>query len=266
MSVWEAIVLGLVQGLTEFLPVSSSGHLELAKAILGVQTADDLTFTVILHGATVLSTIVVLWRELANLIVGFFRFKWNAEMQYIVKLLLSMVPIAIVGVFFRDEVETLFSGNILLVGSMLLVTAALLYFASRVPMQGASGSRQPSYLSALVMGVGQAVAALPGLSRSGTTISMGILSGTSRKEAAKFSFLMVLPPIIGANLLDIFDGQLAQSSVSSGAMLAGFLAAFVSGLFACKAMISFVQRKGLLGFSIYCLVVGLIAVGYALFF
>lgn len=262
MSIWEAIVLGLVQGLTEFLPISSSGHLELAKAILGVEAANDLTFTVVVHGATVLSTIVVLWRELLKLITGFFRFRWNDEMRYVVKLLISMVPIAFVGFFFRGEVETLFSGNILLVGSMLLLTALLLFFASRVPMQGAV--KQPTYISALIMGVGQAAAALPGLSRSGTTISLGILSGTSRRDAAKFSFIMVLPPIIGANLLDLFNGSLAASVVPNSALIAGFLAAFISGVFACKAMLSFVQRKGLLGFAIYCLIVGSIAVVYGL--
>lgn len=263
MSVWEAIVLGLVQGLTEFLPISSSGHLELAKAILGIEAADDLTFTVLVHGATVLSTIVVLWRDLLKLLVGLFRFKWNDETQYIVKLVLSMVPIAIVGFFFRSEVETLSTGNIFLVGVMLLLTAVLLLFASKAPSR--CGGKQPTYLSALLMGVGQAVATLPGLSRSGTTISVGILSGTSRKDAAKFSFLMVLPPIIGANLLDLFDGNLAASNLSTGVLIAGFLTAFISGVFACRAMLSFVQRKGLRGFAIYCLIVGHIAVFYGLF-
>ena len=264
MSIWEAIVLGIVQGLTEFLPVSSSGHLELAKSILGVEAADDITFTIVVHGATVLSTIVVLWRELMRLLQGVFRFRWNQQMQYVMKLIVSMIPIAIVGFFFRKQVESLFVSNILLVGAMLLLTALLLYFASRVPM-GKEG-KQPSFLAALIMGVGQAVAVLPGLSRSGTTISMGILSGVSRAEAAKFSFLMVLPPIIGANLLDIVDGDLAASAVSGNALLAGFLAAFISGVLACRAMISLVQRRGLRGFALYCLVVGIIALGYALFF
>lgn len=264
MSIWEAIVLGIVQGLTEFLPVSSSGHLELAKSILGVEAADDITFTIVVHGATVLSTIVVLWRELMRLLQGVFRFRWNQQMQYVMKLIVSMIPIAIVGFFFRKQVESLFVSNILLVGAMLLLTALLLYFASRVPM-GKEG-KQPSFLAALIMGVGQAVAVLPGLSRSGTTISMGILSGVSRAEAAKFSFLMVLPPIIGANLLDILDGELAASAVPGSALLAGFLAAFISGVLACRAMISLVQRRGLRGFALYCLVVGIIALGYALFF
>lgn len=278
MSVWEAIVLGLVQGLTEFLPISSSGHLELAKALLGVEAADDLTFTVVVHGATVLSTIVVLWRELLKLLLGLlhfkkdaqtryiftrFKVKWNDETLYIVKLALSMLPIAVVGFFFRSEVETLFAGNIFLVGVMLLFTAVLLLFASKAPMR--SDDKPPTYLSALLMGVGQAVATLPGLSRSGTTISVGILSGTSRKNAAKFSFLMVLPPIIGANLLDLFDGHLAASSLSAGALIAGFLTAFISGVFACKAMLSLVQRRGLRGFAVYCLIVGHIAVMYGLF-
>lgn len=278
MSVWEAIVLGLVQGLTEFLPISSSGHLELAKAILGVEAADDLTFTVVVHGATVLSTIVVLWRELLKLFLGVVRFKREARMRsifkrfhvkcndetlYVVKLVLSMIPIAIVGLFFRSEVETLFTGNIFLVGVMLLLTAVLLVFASKAPAR--SEGKQPSYLSALLMGVGQAAAALPGLSRSGTTISVGVLSGTSRRDAAKFSFLMVLPPIIGANLLDLFDGRLAESVIPAAALVAGFLTAFISGVLACRAMLSLVQRKGLRGFAIYCLIVGHIAVMYGLF-
>lgn len=264
MSIWEAILLGIVQGLTEFLPISSSGHLELAKALLGVEAVDDMTFTIVVHGATVLSTIVVLWREILKLLVGFFRFEWNAETKYVVKLFLSMIPIAIVGFLFRNELEVLFNGNILLVGSMLLVTSLLLFFASRVPM--CKGGKQPSYLSVFIMGLGQAVAALPGLSRSGTTVSMGILSGTARREAAQFSFLMVLPPIIGMNILDVFDGKFAMSAVPRMALLAGFFAAFISGVLACKAMLSLVQRKGLRGFAVYCLIVGLIAVGYALFF
>lgn len=259
MTIWQAIVLGIVQGLTEFLPVSSSGHLELFRVLLGVELEENLTFTVILHGATVLSTICALWREIWQLIKGFFRFRWNEETQYIVKILISMIPIGLVGLFFRDQVESLFSGNILLVGSMLLLTGILLYVSSRAEMRDESTSA-PSYLSALIMGIGQAFAALPGLSRSGTTISLGILSGTSRASAARFSFLMVLPPIIGMNLLDMLGGGYRIEAGQGAAYALGALVAFITGYIACRAMLTLVRRKGLRVFALYCLCVGIVAV------
>lgn len=256
MSIWQAIILGLIQGLTEFLPVSSSGHLELGRTLLGLEAEDNLLFTVVVHGATVLSTIVALWPEIVKLLRGLFAFKWNWETQYIAKLLLSMVPIAIVGFLFKDTIESFFTGNIVLVGSMLLLTAVLLgltYFVGNRP------GHAPTYGSALLMGVGQALAALPGLSRSGTTISVGLLAGVDKKEAAQFSFLMVLPPIIGMNLLDLLSGEVASSAIGGAALVAGAATAFITGYFACRWMIRLVQRGKLIWFALYCAVVGAIA-------
>lgn len=270
MDVLQAIILGLIQGLTEFLPVSSSGHLEIGKAIMGLEANAPLGFTLLLHGATLLSTLVTLWREIWGLCTGFFKFGKSWEFSYVLKIVVSMLPIALVGLLFRAQVEELFKGNLLLVGCMLLLTAVLLFLAYRLPgllrarRQAAAPAGGVSYCAALLMGVGQAFAALPGLSRSGTTISLGLLGGLKQEEAARFSFLMVLPPIIGANILDLLDPSTSLQGLSLAALMAGFLTAFLSGYVACRLMLKVIRRKGFLGFSIYCAIVGAIAIIYAL--
>ena len=266
MTVWQAIILGVLQGATEFLPVSSSGHIELGKVLLGVDAESDMAFTIALHGATVLSTIVALWPEIWQLLRGVFRFRWNDEMQYLVKIVLSMVPVALVGLLAKDYVESLFNGNLLVVGLSLLVTALLLWLASRggEGQKESAGSvyslqRQPSYLAAFVMGVGQAFAVLPGLSRSGTTISLGLCMRADRRGVAQFSFLMVLPPIIGMNILEAMHG-FGEMTLGTAPLLAGVLSAFLVGYAACRWMIALVRRGRLGWFALYCAVVGGITV------
>ena len=257
MGILEAIILGIVQGLTEFLPVSSSGHLMLASEILNtdLSSADDLTFSRTLHAATVLSTIVVLWREVAKLLKGLFSRTFNEEQAYILKIVVSMVPIAIVGFFLMDYIEVAFS-SVLFVGVMLLVTACLLTFAYKAkPRQKA----EISYRDAFIIGVAQAFASLPGLSRSGTTIATGLLLGNKKESVAQFSFLMVLPPILGNALLDIVKGNFG-GGVEMWPLLAGFAAAFVTGCLACKFMIEIVKRGKLIWFAAYCAVVGVVAI------
>ena len=259
----EALILGIIQGLTEFLPVSSSGHLEIGKAIMGVEATDSLIFTVVVHGATVLSTIVVFRKEIWELIQGFFKFQMNEETHYIFKIAVSMIPVGIVGLFFKDYVESLFTGNILLVGSMLILTSALLAFTYYAKPR----DKKISYKDAFIIGVAQAIAVIPGISRSGSTISTGLLLGNSKERTARFSFLMVLIPIIGANLKDILDGSMSgTSTIGTLPLVIGFLAAFISGLLACTWMINIVKRGKLVYFAIYCLIIGLIAVSWALFF
>lgn len=259
----EALILGIIQGLTEFLPVSSSGHLELGKAIMGVEATDSLIFTVVVHGATVLSTIVVFRKEIWELIQGFFRFQMNEETHYIFKIAVSMIPVGIVGLFFKDYVESLFTGNILLVGGMLIFTSVLLAFTYYAKPR----DKKISYKDAFIIGLAQAVAVIPGISRSGSTISTGLLLGNNKERTARFSFLMVLVPIMGANVKDILDGSMASSSsVGSLPLAIGFVAAFVSGLLACTWMINIVKRGKLIYFAAYCLIIGLIAVSWALFF
>lgn len=259
----EAIILGIIQGLTEFLPVSSSGHLELGKAILGVEAKESLNFSIVVHGATVLSTIVVFRKEIWELIVGLFKFKWNNETDYIAKIAVSMIPVLIVGVFFKDQVESLFDGNIMFVGIMLIITATLLAFTYYAKQR----SKDISYKDAFIIGIAQALAVLPGLSRSGSTISTGLLLGNNKEKTAKFSFLMVLVPIIGANLLDILKGTMtSDTAVAAPELIIGFIAAFISGLLACSWMINIVKKGKLIYFAIYCLIVGLVAVSYSLFF
>ncbi|MEZ5195860.1 MAG: undecaprenyl-diphosphate phosphatase [Bacteroidales bacterium] len=263
MGWFEALVLGIVQGLTEFLPVSSSGHLEIGKVILGVNAEKSLTYTVVVHGATVMSTIVVFRNDIWKLLKGLFEFKWNEETKYIFKLMVSMIPVAILGFTFADEVEMLFNGNLLLVGSMLLVTALLLTFSFYVRRK----ERAITFADSFVIGIAQALAVLPGISRSGSTISTGLMLGNKKDGIARFSFLMVLVPIIGANLKDLMDGKLTDDSgVGIGALIIGFFAAFISGLLACKWMIGIVKKGKLIYFAIYCFIIGLGAVSYGLFF
>lgn len=257
----EALILGIIQGLTEFLPVSSSGHLELGKAILGVNAEKSLIFTVVVHGATVLSTIVVFYRDIWQLLRGLFAFRWNEETQYIAKIFLSMVPVIFLGLFFKEEIEQFFTGNVLFVGSMLIITSLLLMSTYIVK----TNERKISFVDSFVIGIAQAFAVLPGISRSGSTISTGLLLGNRKANIARFSFLMVLIPIIGANFKDIYDGSAqAADGVGGFALLVGFIAAFVSGLLACKWMIGIVKKGKLVYFAIYCFIIGSAAVVYSL--
>lgn len=260
MDVIDAIILGIVQGLTEFLPVSSSGHLELGKAILGDQSIpeESLLFTVVLHFATALSTIVVFRREVLEIFKGLFQFKWNDEAQFSVKIIISMIPATLIGLFMEEQLELFFGGMIQLVGFMLVVTALLLYFADR-----ARDTDNPvSYWNAFIIGISQAIAILPGISRSGATISTSVLLGVDKTRAARFSFLMVVPLIFGKILKDILSGELSMQSEGIITMSIGFIAAFIAGLAACTWMIQLVKRSKLTYFAIYCLIVGIIAITF----
>ena len=258
MSIFEAIILGIVQGLTEFLPVSSSGHIELGTVLLNIQTKDNLLFSVVVHCATALSTMVVFRKDIASLISGIFRWDKDA-LAFVGKILLSMVPVGFVGLFFREEVKSFFGGNVLLVGFMLWVTALLLAMTYYAKKQGGA----VTYGKAFLIGVAQALAIMPGLSRSGATIASGLLIGVEKEKAARFSFLMVLIPILGASFLEIMNfikAPEAHESMSSVILVIGFLAAFVSGLLACQWMIGIVKRGKLIYFAIYCFIVGTIAI------
>ena len=257
----EALILGLVQGLTEFLPVSSSGHLEIGKVLLNIEVKEDLVFTVMVHFATVLSTITVFFQDIRKLFAGLFRFQWNEETRYISKILISMVPVLIVGILFREEVESLFTGNLLLVGGALIVTALLLVSTQLVR----PGTRKIPFLDAFLMGIAQAIATIPGISRSGATISTGLLLKNDRSEVAQFSFLMVLLPIIGAALLDMLTmkSSTASAGISASSLIVGFVAAYLSGYLACRWMISLVKRGNLYWFAIYCAAVGIISIIFA---
>ena len=276
MEWFKAVLLGLLQGLTEFLPVSSSGHLEIGKALLGVETTDDLLFTTMVHAATVLSTIIVFRKEIFDLLKGFFcgLKDWkiqkneagrkvlvcNDQTDYLLKMVVSMLPILVVGLFFKDQVESLF-GSIQVVGVALVVTALLLFFSDYASRPGRKSifpvneyRNGISYWQAFAVGLGQAFAVVPGLSRSGTTISTGLISGVRREVIAQFSFLMVLVPILGETLLEIVGGEFGSSSVGALALVLGFISAFLSGLFACKVMVALVKKAKLSWFALYCLV------------
>ena len=270
MEWFEAVLLGLIQGLTEFLPVSSSGHLEIGKVLLGVEATDDLLFTTMVHAATVLSTIVVFRKQIWDLLKGFFCglkglrvekgvLVCNEQTDYLLKMVVSMIPVFVVGVFFKDQVESLF-GSITVVGVALVMTALLLFFSDYASRPGhksifpANTYRNGiSYWQALAVGLGQAFAVIPGLSRSGTTISTGLICGVKREVMAQFSFLMVLVPILGETFLEIVGGEFGASSVGALPLVLGFVSAFVSGLFACKVMIALVKRARLSWFALYCL-------------
>ena len=260
MDIIDAIILGIIQGLTEFLPVSSSGHLELGKAILGDSTLpeESLLFTVVLHFATALSTIVVFRKDIFDILKGLFQFKWNEETQFSVKIILSMIPAVIIGLFFEEQLESLFGGNILLVGMMLIITALLLWLADK-----AKDTQKPvSYSNAYTIGIAQAIAMLPGISRSGATISTSVLLGNDKSKAARFSFLMVVPLIFGKIAKDLLSGEITTESGNFTALSIGFVAAFISGLIACTWMIKLVKKSKLSWFAIYCLIVGIIAVSF----
>ena len=259
MEIIDAIILGVVQGLTEFLPVSSSGHLELGKAILGDNSVpeESLLFTVVLHFATALSTIVVFRKDIYDIIKGVFAFKWNEDTQFVAKIAVSMLPAAIIGFTFESELSALFDGNIKLVGFMLIITALLLYLADKAK----NTTKKVSFSNALVIGFSQAIAMLPGISRSGATISTSVLLGNDKTKAARFSFLMVVPLIFGKIAKDILSGELTYDSQNFSALSIGFIAAFISGLFACTWMIALVKKSKLKYFAYYCVIVGLIAIG-----
>lgn len=258
MDAFDAAILGVIQGLTEFLPVSSSGHLELGKAILGDTSVpeESLMFTVVLHFATALSTIVVFRKDIIELLKGMFSFQWNEETQFAGKIILSMIPAVFVGLMFEEELESLFGGNIILVGFMLIVTGLLLFLAGRAKNTG----KAVSWRDAIIIGVSQAIAILPGVSRSGATISTSVLLGNDRTKAARFSFLMVVPLILGKIAKDVMSGDLNVESSSSLPLLIGFIAAFVTGLVACTWMISLVKKAKLHYFSYYCFAVGIVAI------
>lgn len=261
MEVIDAIILGIVQGLTEFLPVSSSGHLELGKAILGADALpeESLLFTVVLHFATAVSTIVVFRKDVLEILKGLFSFKWNEDTQFATKIALSMFPAAIIGFTYEQELASLFDGNIKLVGFMLILTALLLYLADKAK----DTSKKVSFSNAFVIGIAQAIAMLPGVSRSGATISTSVLLGNDKSKAARFSFLMVVPLIFGKIAKDVLSGELSFQSENISALSIGFVAAFIAGLFACTWMIKLVKQSKLTYFSIYCLVVGIIAIAVA---
>lgn len=272
----QALLLGLVQGLTEFLPVSSSGHLMIARDILGIETEGFMDFTVTVHFATVLSTVIVFWKEIVRLLSGFFRFRYNDETDYVLKIVVSMVPIAIVGLLFKDKVEALFGDNLSTVAVCLIATAVLLclsdVFGRRKKEETPEGSAGEarngiSWWQAFVVGLSQTVAVAPGLSRSGTTIATGLLCGVKRSVMAQFSFLMVLVPIIGEQCLDILKGFSAEVPAAAGVsplcLAIGFAAAFISGLFACKVMVSLVRKARLTWFALYCLAVAVLLLVFA---
>lgn len=253
MTALDSILLGLLQGLTEFLPVSSSGHLTIGKEVLGVNTP-DLSFEIVVHAATVLSTLVVFRKEIMQLLSGLFKFRMNPETDYIFKIAISMIPVLIVGLLFKDQVEAIFGSGLLIVGISLIVTSILLSVSNYTRPK----ERELSYRSAFIIGIAQAVAVLPGLSRSGSTIATGMMLGVKKDQIAKFSFLMVLVPILGEAFLDLVSGGFAtsRSGMDPINLSLGFISAFVSGLLACRIMIALVKRARLLGFAVYCAIIG----------
>ena len=261
----QALILGLVQGLTEYLPVSSSGHLTIISTFFGIDGADNLEFTVAVHVATVLSTLVILWKEIDWILMGLFKFRMNDETKYALNILVSMIPVGIVGIFFKDKVEEAFGSGLLIVGVMLIVTSVLLIFSYYAK------PRQKEHISlwdAFVIGVAQACAVLPGLSRSGSTIATGLMLGNKKEKLAQFSFLMVIPPILGEALLDILKAVSGEDALAGGIgtfpLAIGFVAAFLSGCFACKLMINIVKKGKLVYFGIYCAIVGVAVLTYHL--
>ena len=263
MGIFEALILGIIQGLTEFLPVSSSGHIELGKAILNIQTSDNLLYSIVVHAATALSTIIVFRKTIFDIFKGLLEFKNNESLHYTLKIILSMIPVGIIGVLFEEKLEALFTGNVLLVGSMLVLTGILLtftYFSKKT-------IKDISYGRAFVIGIAQAIAILPGVSRSGSTISTALILGVDKEKATRFSFIMVLLPILGATLLklkDYFETPSLAGGISATALVIGFVAAFISGLLACTWMISIVKKGKLIYFAYYCFAIGLISIFVAL--
>ncbi|WP_109832582.1 undecaprenyl-diphosphate phosphatase [Reichenbachiella versicolor] len=259
MSFIEALILGIIQGLTEFLPVSSSGHLELGSVLLGIQSEDNLLFAILLHGATALSTIIVFRKDIGDIFKGLLEFKWNESWQYATMIVVSMIPVGVVGVFFEDQVEAFFGGKVILVGCNLLFTAVLL----SITYYSKKNEGDVSFFKAFIIGIAQTIAILPGVSRSGATISTALILGVDKAKAAKFSFLMVLPPILGAMLLktkDVIEAPEVIQNLSVMNLVVGFVAAFISGLLACQWMISIVKKGKLIYFAVYCGLVGALAI------
>lgn len=256
MEWFEALILGLLQGLTEYLPVSSSGHLAIGSALFGIEGEETLAFTIVVHVATVFSTLVILWKEIDWIFKGLFKFQMNDETRYVINIIISMIPIGIVGVFFKDEVEAIFGSGLLVVGCCLLLTAVLLAFSYYYkPRQKAEISKKDAF----IIGLAQACAVLPGLSRSGSTIATGLLLGDDKAKLAQFSFLMVIPPILGEALLDgmkLMKGEAIAGDIPALSLIVGFVAAFVSGCLACKWMINIVKKGKLVYFGIYCAIAG----------
>ena len=261
----QALILGIIQGLTEYLPVSSSGHLTIISTLFGINGEDSLMFTVAVHVATVLATLVMLWKEIDWILKGLFKFQMNEDTKYALNILVSMIPVAVVGLLFKDKVEEAFGSGLLIVGVMLLLTAVLLtfsYFAKPRQKENISGWH------AFIIGIAQACAVMPGLSRSGSTIATGLLLGNKKEKLAQFSFLMVIPPILGEALLDTKDilevgFSEAMAGLSPVAALVGFLAAFLFGCLACKWMINIVKKGKLIWFAVYCVIVGIVAIIFA---
>lgn len=260
----EALVLGLIQGLTEYLPVSSSGHLAIGSALFGIQGEENLTFTIMVHVATVLSTLVILWKEVDWIFKGLFKFQMNDETKYFLNIVVSMIPVGIVGVFFKDTVEDVFGSGLMIVGAMLVLTSVLLAFSYYAkPRQ----KEKISLRDAFIIGLAQACAVMPGLSRSGSTIATGLLLGNKKEKLAQFSFLMVIPPILGEALLDVvkaMKGEAVSARIDTLPLIVGFVAAFVSGCLACKWMINIVKKGKLIYFAIYCAIAGVVTMLFSL--
>jgi undecaprenyl-diphosphatase len=252
----EAMVLGLIQGLTEFLPVSSSGHLELGKYLFGINPEANFYFSIAVHGATVLSTIVVLWKEIAALFAGFFRFRMNDETKYVIKIFISMIPVGIAGFFLKDITDSFFTGDMTSLGIQFIITALFLSLTLLVKPK----EKPIGYFDSFLIGIAQAIAVLPAISRSGATIATGMMLGNKKSDIAKFSFLMVLIPIIGANLVELKSGDITTEGTSVMVIIIGFVTAFVSGYFACKWMINLVKKGSLVWFAVYCVAIGIFSI------
>jgi undecaprenyl-diphosphatase len=256
MNWFESLILGLIQGLTEFLPISSSGHLQIADSLFKVSTSDSFYFTIVVHGATVLSTLFVFWQEIMKLIKGTLKFQMNEEMKYVLKIAVSMIPVMILGLFFKDFVENLFAGNLVATGIEFLITALMLALAHFIKPK----ERNITYLDSFIIGIAQAIAVIPAISRSGATIATGLLLGNKKEDITKFSFLMVIIPIIGVNLLEIVKADKTSESLNVMVLAVGFIAAFVSGYFACRWMIDLVKKSKMIWFAIYCAIIGLVSI------
>ena len=258
MTPFEAFLLGLIQAITEFLPISSDGHIELGKVLLNITNADDLFFTIIVHTATTLSILVVYRNDIGLLIKDVLKFEWNPSTQFFIKIVISMIPVGIVGLFFKDQVESLFQGFVVFVSCMLLINGTILAFASRIKPQ----EKEISYSKSLIIGIAQAIAVLPGISRSGSTITTALMLGIKRTEATRFSFLMVIGPILGMTLLEIIEVIEKPEMVQIGMLplSIGFLTSFVFGIFACMWMIKIVQKSKLFYFAVYCWIIGIIGI------
>jgi undecaprenyl-diphosphatase len=256
MNLLEAIVLGLIQGLTEFLPVSSSGHLELGKYLFGIDHEANFYFSIAVHGATVFSTVFVLWKEISDLFKGLFAFRLNEETRYVIKLLISMIPVGLTGLFMQDVAEKFFAGNMISLGIQFFVSALFLGLTMVIKPK----ERTMTYLDSFIIGIAQALSVLPAISRSGATIATGMMLGNKKSEIAKFSFLMVLVPVIGANILEMTSGDFTKEGTSFLVIAAGFLVAFISGYLACKWMISIVKKGNLKWFAVYCILIGIYSI------